>query len=295
MTVSIAALIILLILTYVHPSDEGGFAEDVRQNLNYAESTENINNPDQGFYRPVYVRVTDGGADYNKGIISASTQLYHLRIDISVFFGAVNGVADKPLSESAVSGLEELLSFLNQNEKSAVVRFAYDPFYGGEKNKEPELQTMLNHIKQVCPVLNRFQTAITAIEAGMIGPWGEMHSSSIADAAHITPVLETFLSNTEDIPVLARTPKMIYDYLGITVNQIENYAVSSTDKAYRLGIYNDGYLGSQTDVGTYTNREKEVEFLVSKLRTCRTEGKWLCRTALCTTSINACPKCLKCI
>lgn len=141
------------------------------------------------------------------------------------------------------------------------MRFAYDPFYGGEKNKEPELQTMLNHIKQVCPVLNRFQTAITAIEAGMIGPWGEMHSSSIADAAHITPVLETFLSNTEDIPVLARTPKMIYDYLGITVNQIENYAVSSTDKAYRLGIYNDGYLGSQTDVGTYTNREKEVEFL----------------------------------
>ncbi len=141
------------------------------------------------------------------------------------------------------------------------MRFAYDPFYGGEKNKEPELQTMLNHIKQVCPVLNRFQTAITAIEAGMIGSWGEMHSSSIADAAHITPVLETFLSNTEDIPVLARTPKMIYDYLGITVNQIENYAVSSTDKAYRLGIYNDGYLGSQTDVGTYTNREKEVEFL----------------------------------
>ena len=261
LTVSIAALIILLILTYAHPSDGGGFAEDVRQNLNYAESTENINNPDQGFYRPVYVRVTDGGADYNKGIISASTQLYHLRIDISAFSGAVNGVADKPLSESAVSGLEELLSFLNQNEKSAVVRFAYDPFYGGEKNKESELQTMLNHIKQVCPVLNRFQTAITAIEAGMIGPWGEMHSSSIADAAHITPVLETFLSNTEDIPVLARTPKMIYDYLGITVNQIENYAVSSTDKAYRLGIYNDGYLGSQTDVGTYTNREKEVEFL----------------------------------
>ena len=261
LAVSIAALIILLILTYAHPSDGGGFAEDVRQNLNYAESTEKINNPDQGFYRPVYVRVTDGGASYNKGIISASTQLYHLRIDISAFSGAVNGVADKPLSEIAVSGLEELFSFLNQNEKSAVVRFAYDPSFGGEKNKEPELQTMLNHIKQVCPVLNRFQTTITAIEAGMIGPWGEMHSSSIADAAHITPVLETFLSKTEDIPVLARTPKMIYDYLGITVSQIENYAVSSTDKAYRLGIYNDGYLGSETDLGTYTNREKEVEFL----------------------------------
>lgn len=73
LTVSIAALIILLILTYAHSSNGGGFAEDVRQNLNYAESTENINNPDQGFYRPVYVRVTDGGADYNKGIISAST------------------------------------------------------------------------------------------------------------------------------------------------------------------------------------------------------------------------------
>ena len=29
------------------------------QSLDYNESTEALNNPDQGFYRPVYVKVTD--------------------------------------------------------------------------------------------------------------------------------------------------------------------------------------------------------------------------------------------
>lgn len=54
---------------------------------------------------------------------------------------------------------------------------------------------------------------------------------------------------------------MIYDYLGITINEIDNYTIDKNSKAYYLGLYNDGYLGSSTDLGTYTNRLKEIEFL----------------------------------
>ena len=38
------------------------------QNLNYEESTEEISNPDQGFYRPVYVKINENGAMYNKRV-----------------------------------------------------------------------------------------------------------------------------------------------------------------------------------------------------------------------------------
>lgn len=231
------------------------------QQLDYTESIARINNPDQGFYHPIYVKVTETGVTYNKYVVTEATQLYHLRIDLSAFSKAVNEDSDKPLTQAALDGLDELLSYIKGKDKNAVVRFAYDPAYGGSKDKEPALQTILRHIEQVSPVLNGYKNTVTAVEAGMIGPWGEMHTSAIAKPENITPILETFLTCTEDIPVLARTPKMIYDYLGITVNDIEDYTVPATHKAYRLGLFNDGYLGSENDLGTYTDREKEVEFL----------------------------------
>lgn len=231
------------------------------QPLNYVESIAKINNPDQGFYRPIAVKVSEDGVAYNKNIISPSTQLYHLRIDISEFSQAVNGEKDKQLTQVALDGLGDLLALLKSNSKNAVVRFAYDPYYGGSKDKEPSLQVILKHIEQVCVVLNSYPNTITAIEAGLIGPWGEMHSSAIANAANITPIIEALLSNTQSIPILVRTPKMIYDYLGISLNDIDNYSIDSSKKEYRLGLYNDGYLGSDNDLGTYTDRQREVKFL----------------------------------
>ncbi|MDE6676600.1 MAG: DUF4832 domain-containing protein, partial [Clostridia bacterium] len=229
------------------------------QELNYSESVAKINNPDQGFYRPIYVRLTDDGATYNQNIVTCVTQLYHLRIDISAFSAAVNGEADKPISQAALDGLDSLLTYLKSRDKNAVVRFAYDPSYGGKANQEPAKQMILQHIKQVSPILNNYGGTITAIEAGLIGPWGEMHTSTIANAEHTSAIIEAFLTRTSNIPVLVRTPKMIYNYLGITINDIENYTIPA--KAYRLGLYNDGYLGSNSDLGTYSNREKEIEFL----------------------------------
>ena len=231
------------------------------QQLNYTESIEKINNPDQGFYRPIYVRVAETGASYNRNIVNDATRLYHLRIDISVFSKAVNATEDKPLSQAALDGIKDLLAFLKEKDKNAIVRFAYDPSYGGAKDKEPALQIILKHIEQVCPILNDYCSTVTAIEVGLIGPWGEMHSSAIANAQNISPIIDKFLNSTANIPILVRTPKMIYDYLGIAPKDAEKRIILSTEKAYRLGLFNDGYLGSNSDLGTYTDRERDVEFL----------------------------------
>ncbi len=231
------------------------------QDLNYEESTEEILNPDQGFYRPVYVKINENGATYNKGIINSQTQLYHLRCDISAFSAEVNNVADKPLTDDALEGLDALLSFLKENDKNAIVRFAYDPGYNGSADKEPVLEVMLGHVKGVCSVLNRYVNTVTAIETGLIGPWGEMHTSAAANKEHITPLINAFLTAASEIPVLVRTPEMIYNYINVSYDKVEEISISPDEKAYRLGLYNDGYLGSESDLGTYSNRERDINFL----------------------------------
>ncbi|MDE6851057.1 MAG: DUF4832 domain-containing protein, partial [Lachnospiraceae bacterium] len=231
------------------------------QDLNYQESTDIINNPDQGFYRPIYVRVTEDGITYNKNIVTNHTQLYHLRIDISAFSQANNESADKELTESALSDIDDLLSYLYDNNKSAIARFVYDPGLNGSSNKEPALDMILRHITQVSTILDKYHDTLTAIEVGLIGPWGEMHTSTMANKEVINALIDSYLNNTTEIPILVRTPQMMYHYLGITIDDIDTYRISSTAKAYRLGLYNDGYLGSSTDLGTFSNREKEVPWL----------------------------------
>ena len=125
----ISASFLTIILTKNKDSHNNNPPEDPKksyvQNINYSESLEKINNPDQGFYRPILVRLTEGGATYNKNIIIQDTQLYHLRIDISAFSKEVNSDANKPLSSTAISGLNELLAYLNSTQLNTLVSIAF--------------------------------------------------------------------------------------------------------------------------------------------------------------------------
>ncbi|MDE7453228.1 MAG: DUF4832 domain-containing protein [Clostridia bacterium] len=227
------------------------------------ESIEKINNPDQGFYRPIYVEVTESGAKYNANIINDNTQLYHLRADISAFSKAVNGIEDKELTASALDGIEELLQTLRSRGKNAVVRFAYDPKYNGAKDKEPSLDMICTHISQISGVLNRYPATITAVEVGLIGPWGEMHSSAISKLDTKATLAKKYLDETADsgLAILVRTPDVIYNCLNKTINDIDGYVIPKESLYYRLGLFNDGYLGSGNDLGTYNNRAREVKFM----------------------------------
>ena len=84
---------------------------------------------------------------------------------------------------------------------------------------------ILRHIEQICSVLDNYDNTITAIETGIIGSWGEMHTSTIATPANISAVIDAFLSHTVGLPILARKPKMIYDYLHTTLDEIDDFSI----------------------------------------------------------------------
>ncbi|MBQ8425736.1 MAG: DUF4832 domain-containing protein [Clostridia bacterium] len=234
---------------------------DYTQNLSYAEITTDILNPDQGFYKTATIKVSPESVEDRSYIISKDYQIYHLRFDLSEFSSAFNEKEDLQLTIQALTQIDTLINKFFKAGKNLVVRFSYDKNFDGNKNQEPSEDMILKHITQLCSILNKYPITITAIEAGMVGPWGEMHSSTLATPETISKIIDKFLTNTQNIPILVRTPKMIYDYLGITIDDIDTYKIDKNSKAYRLGIFNDGYLGSDSDLGTYTDREKETTWL----------------------------------
>ena len=254
LTIIVLIIIIVMIIIVVATIKRNiTFSSDFKESIKY------IKNPDQGFYNPLRVTLTPSSISYGK---SNPDQIYHLRCDINQFSKMVNGETDKELTNITLIKLEEFLSKIKSENKNAVIRFSYDKGYDGNTNSEPSMEMIEMHIKQLSTVLNKFYYTLTAIEAGMLGPWGEMHTSDIATEANKAKVFKCWLLNTKNIPILARTPKAIFYYFGKNLEQMEKYEIKEEDEGYNLGVFNDCYLSSDTDVGTYRyNRTREVNWL----------------------------------
>lgn len=265
-----------------------------KQDISFTDANEIIYNPDNGFYSCIEAAVTKNGITNVSSIvkkIKATPTLYtgkydsnstfnliHLKMDISAFSSRNSGGKDSNLSDKALTDIEKVLKALDDAEKTAIIRFAYDPGYDGKSSDmEPkDFKYVLNHVKSISSVLKKYPRVLTAIECGMIGPWGEMHGTTYADGKdsdgihYISKVMKAYLDGLDgvDVPLLVRQPAFIYHYLesycGVKCpkNGVPSYTPSKNSKEYKLGLYNDGYLGSSSDLGTFkVDRKTEIEFL----------------------------------
>lgn len=218
------------------------------------DNADYIRNPDCGFYQPLSFSLKSDGIKYSlKGYLERNN-LLHLRMNLSAF-------KESALTTEALNDLDKLLSELRENSVNAIIRFAYDGF-NGYKDVEAPMNLILRHIEQIGSVIKNHSDVLTAVEVGMIGPWGEMHSSAIATKDNFNALIAAWLKNTDSTtPILARRPRMIADYLGINVKELGDRIAQKDTDEYRLGVFNDGYLGSANDLGTYVNRDIEVKWL----------------------------------
>ncbi len=256
-------LIVVLIVVLIFVGNNY-FKEVKAQEIDYTETIENFDNPERGFYShfPYSFSVTD-----NKPINSKlSANLIHLRLDIGAFSKAVNGKEDLELSEEMLDTFDAMLKKIKSNGGTAIVRFAYDGFRG-TANLEPSLDMILRHIEQLCPVFNENQDTIAYIELGFFGPYGEMHTSKISSPENVSKALDVMLDNTVDkIKIGVRTPNYYVKWLGIDRANIDENITQEGTREYRVGLFNDGYLGSESDLGTFANREKEITWLETQAK-----------------------------
>lgn len=234
--------------------------------ISYVETTDEVDNPGRGFYDAMGIR-------YNITGNSPSTyapKLFHMRLDISQFAATYNEQGeDIELTQDMLDALDKTLANLESKHSSAIIRFAYHPGFDDRQEDihEPSIEMINRHQEQLGPILSKHADCIVSVELGLFGKWGELHSGEQVSQANFNKAINKWLEVLpESIPISVRTPGQYAGWANVERAKLnENITVKGT-KEYRVGIYNDGYLGSGSDLGTYVNRQVELEWLANQAK-----------------------------
>ena len=241
----------------------------VKQNVDTTDAMATLENFDRGFYTPQVLHLKPSGG---KPIEKPSGRLLHLRAEISEFSshawlgidsasGDTTWGKNQDLTEDALNVLQTTFDNIRANKGFVVVRICYDPWYNGRSNVTPDHEWVLKHVKQLAPVLSKNTDVIVALEMGMHGAYGEMHSDTNITYNRIAEATNLMLRSTPpELKILTRTGNYSAKVLGfddwgvdfhIDGEKFAEIAKAKGDTMYRVGMFNDGYLGTQYDYGTW--------------------------------------------
>ena len=107
---------------------------------------------------------------FSKGYVYQNYDYYTNHIERFV------GGADIPLDANTLLSISNSLVSCRRNGGTCIPRFAYT--WDGWGGAEPDdFEMILTHIAQLSAVLSQFRDVVPAIECGIIGAYGEMHTS----------------------------------------------------------------------------------------------------------------------
>lgn len=210
------------------------------------ENDKDYKNPARGMY--VQVQHTES-PEYIDSIAEKGIGLVLITMDLQNYTLA-------SISDEELSSLRTLLDRCRDKGLMVMFRASYKQEEGME---EPTLDRIHEHIEQLAKILNEHKDEVLLVQAGMIGLWGEWHSSEYlrdedAIRTEARQVVSWWLDKLDESIVLnLRRPSYI------------RLLMSAGLSESRLGYHDDGLLGSDTDLGTYEDREEELAWCESHL------------------------------
>ncbi len=237
--------------------------------ISYSESTETILNPGMGYTSTLWYRCAPG----KTAVQNPTGSLVLMFIDIGAFSSGENGTknddgtytpgTDYPLDDTFFAGLRGTFENCRNNGCTIAVRFRYDD--DGTQNPEPATFDMLKtHIQQIADskLFEDYQDILMYVESGFVGCYGEQWGGKYCSLEQKAELLDLLLDVVPDpIPVTVRTPNIFAKWAGIEQKELVNWVSEPGSRAARVGLYDDGYMGSDSDLGTYSNRENETTWL----------------------------------
>lgn len=225
----------------------------------FTESARELKNPNRGFYHMHGYMIKDEARSFKsyqedlgwRFAKDHDTSLTMIQINLQNF-------KNREISEKGLASLDNLFKALKENvgDKHFILRFLYD-WDGKNMQYEPDsMDTILKHIRQVSPWLKENQEQIFLLQGLFIGSWGEMHSSKFLGQENYQVLANALYEATADSTYLSvRMPAQWRMITGIA--DPEQVVREDGSLASRLGLFNDGMLGSWSDYGTYGDQTRE--------------------------------------
>jgi hypothetical protein len=218
------------------------------QNVTYTSTSNIIPNPEKGFYR---YTTTGSSGGYN--LLTQSTIAgYRTNENITVIqrqFFLRDFITGTPITSTYLKNMQTDFNRIRAAGAKVVVRFSYTA--NSSTVYQPTKAQILAHIRQLAPVINRNKDVIVCVQAGFIGRWGEWYYTGSTEFGDAYPVSTTQWSNRKQVldEMLLRFSSDIL----VQVRYVEAKQIMYGNTFVgRIGFYNDSFLGTWGDSGTFS-------------------------------------------
>ncbi|NLT08062.1 MAG: DUF4832 domain-containing protein, partial [Ruminococcus sp.] len=245
---------------------EDGLADS---GISYTELVETISNPGAGYTTTIWPVCKPGSTP----VYSPTGSLVLFFVDIGGFSSGANGTinedgtytegTDYDLDQQFFDSWRQTFENCRKNGCMIALRFRYDA--NGKADPEPSsFDQVLHHIQQIkeSGLLEDYKDILCFVESGFVGKWGEQHGGKYVTVDYKAKLLSAMLDCVPSpVPVTVRTPDIYAKWAGISRSELADHVPEERSEAFRVGLYDDGYMGSDSDLGTYADREKETTWL----------------------------------
>jgi len=221
----------------------GPQAPDIaNQLITYTASDEVFPNPERGFYIDI-----DLINQTNFASLAAQGER------IAYAYVPLVDYRTQDLPATFLQKLDAGLARMRASGMKVIIRFSYTSANGPNVESEPDasLAQLNRHLAQMKPTLDAYADAILAMEAGMVGAWGEWHHSS--NGLDVEParsaVFDALLANFPSRrAVLFRFPRDLILHFPTALTSAQAFNGSAQARA---GHHNDCFMADYHDSGTW--------------------------------------------
>lgn len=208
------------------------------------ESTEELYNPGRGWYQiHTFETGTCVTPEEMRSSLNETDALVLLLIRIPA--------RPKALSQKDLDWIRSILRTFSEAGKDILLRFVYDLEGKGLENEPDRFAIVEKHFQQLSELMGTQQQFIFVYQGILVGSWGEMHTSRYLSSRYLSRLASIFRESTGG---------RIYHSVRKPVQWRQLFVREDWERAAKIaktGLYNDGILASETDLGTFGNQSGE--------------------------------------
>ncbi|MCR5727720.1 MAG: DUF4832 domain-containing protein [Lachnospiraceae bacterium] len=158
---------------------------------------------------------------------------------------------ENKLSEEDISKIEMIIDRYHDMGYDIILRVCYDSKGKGLEAEPSSFRQVHEHTEQIAELVKRYHEKIFLYQGLLVGSWGEMHSTKYASIERLSELNDIFEKGTGNLVYRAVRKPVQWRWLR------EQPDIGKRIETGKLGIFNDGMFGSDSDLGTFDSQNKD--------------------------------------